>query len=56
MTALSVATSDLNATTPSAVNDAIYHRPPESILELAQVGQVDVTAADAQKQSEPSVN
>jgi hypothetical protein len=56
MTALSVATPDLNATSASAVNDTIHHRLPGSILEPAQVVRVDVTAADAQKQSEPSVN
>jgi len=56
MTALSVATPDLNATAASAINDAIRHRPAESILEPAQIVQVDVAAADAQKQSEPSVN
>ena len=56
MTALSVATPDLNATTASAVHDAIHHRPTASIQEPAQIVQVDVAAADAQKQSEPSVN
>jgi len=56
MTALSVATPDLSATAASAVTDAIHHRRPESSLEPAQIVQVDVTAADAQKQSAPSAN
>ena len=61
MAALSVATPDLNATAASAVHDAIHQRRPESILEPkttspAQIVQVDATAADTQKQSEPSAN
>lgn len=56
MTALSVATPDLNATAASAVDHAVRHRPAESILEPAQIVRVEVAAADAWKQSEPSVN
>ena len=56
MTAHSVATPDLNATAASAVDDAIRHRPAESILEPTHIVQVEVTSAGAWKQSEPSMN